>query len=248
MKKFLSFYITLLFSTVCIAQNKLTIIYGTCTNLSDTIAFSDSIDYKMMLDRYLLYSEYTINDSTDFFDFIHLDNLFKDINIEKEKEKRKNLVLGDVLGTSSYRYSNNYKTGIKYEQVTIIKEYKKITDNKSYKRAINYVLIDSIKHRIKKWTLTDKRKKILGYECKQALLFNESELLKSVWYTTELNCNFSAGDDLGLDGVILETYFPQSKSFSSAIDIEKNARPIIYPKYKKRDLLDKKQFDKIREY
>ena len=234
------------------AQNKLTIIYGGCGNcLSDATTLGDSINYKIMLNHYRLYSEYTINDSIDFFDYVvYIQNPSVEFDLAKVKEGRKHIILGDVLGTNSYRVTNNYKTKLRYERATIQKEFKNMNDGKQYRKTVCYVIVDSIKNRIKKWTLTDNRKKILGYECKQAFLIKDDMIIKDVWYTTELNCNFSNnGDlDLGLDGVILEEYLPRIKSFTTAIDIEKNARPIIYPKYKKRDLLDRKQFDKIREY
>lgn len=221
-----------------VGQVKLTIIYKTSSpNNISGVSPIDSSRIKLIFgDTINTYSEYTINDSVDFFDYITVRN-YSQFNLQQVKEERKNLVLGDVLGTFSYRYSSNYRTGVKYEQVTIFKEYKRLTDNKPYRRGINYVLIDSIKNKIKKWTLTDNKKKILDYECKQAFLMEGNKIIESVWYTAEFNCNFSMGDFLGLDGVILEEYFPNSDTFTTAIDIDKNAKPIVYPKYKKSDIL-----------
>jgi GLPGLI family protein len=222
--------LTLAFSLVCvagIAQTKLTILYkhGTIkSGLSEYLKPNNQIKWtgKYNID------ELTISDSLVFLDPLETYDEKDEFTLKAVLRGRKNKVRGkNFVENASYC---NYSSGVCLQQIIW--------------KDDNYLVKDKIENQQKQWILSEEKRTIFGYPCKQAFIQNGENIEKVVWYTENFKCSYTADGDTSVPGTILETFIPKHNTLITAIDLQIETGAIVTPKAG--TLITRQDFDKKR--
>jgi GLPGLI family protein len=190
---------------ISFSQIKLTVKYkngrlkGTALDYAANKIIWDSSQFTMF--------EFTVNNHQTYFYPFQFNNFYDNT----ERIYTSSLPLGSqFISHSTYC---NYKRNLKLDMI---------------QQRKNFLIFDTISTK-ENWILTYETKMVLGFDCKSALLYKNGFIDCVAWYTNEIDCVYTPFGENGLQGFVLEYYYPKYNRLQTAIEITDEAKEIQLP-------------------
>ena len=110
------------------------------------------------------------------------------------------------------------------------------------KRKTHRLVVDSCKKG--NWTITGETQEIAGYNCKKAIGVMNGRSI-TVWFSPDLPAGFAPFFMHDLPGTVLEYWYENAVSFTTAVAIKSEAEPIVEPGYARR--ISRAEYDRKRK-